>query len=211
MPVAAQRDGLSERSARQVRRGDHVRLLPRPGRTGKKNLRDFVESGKGVVVLHHALAQLPEVALVVSGRGRRQLSPGPRGGRALVDRQERPADIASRPKGEHPITAGIGPFHIVDETYRRMWISPRVRPLLTTDNPNSDRVPGLDRPLRGLEGGRDPAWPRPHGVRPSVLPGAGAQRHPVGGGTDQVTAASAPGLVPDTFLSDTMKRKRNSR
>src|SRR5438128_180668 len=45
------------------------------------------------------------------------------------------------PEGEHPITAGIGPFHLVDETYKRMWISTRVRPLLTTDNPNSDRYP----------------------------------------------------------------------
>ena len=42
--------------------------------TGKKNLRDFVESGKGVVVLHHALAQLPALGLVVQGRGWRQLS-----------------------------------------------------------------------------------------------------------------------------------------
>ncbi len=28
----------------------------------------------------------------------------------------------------------------VDESYKRMWISPRSRPLLTTDNPNSDRT-----------------------------------------------------------------------
>ena len=47
--------------------------------------------------------------------------------------------ISVTPEGEHPITAGIGPFHIVDEAYKRMWISPRVRPLLSTDNPNCDR------------------------------------------------------------------------
>jgi hypothetical protein len=28
---------------------------------------------------------------------------------------------------------------VVDETYKHMWISPRVRPLLITDNPNGDR------------------------------------------------------------------------
>jgi type 1 glutamine amidotransferase len=39
---------------------------------------------------------------------------------------------------KHPITAGIEPFAITDETYKRMWISPQVMPLLLTDNPNSD-------------------------------------------------------------------------
>ena len=57
---------------------------------GKKNLRDFVESGKGIVVLASRAAQLPEVGLVVPGRGRRQLSPVARGRRSVVDRQERP-------------------------------------------------------------------------------------------------------------------------
>jgi hypothetical protein len=28
----------------------------------------------------------------------------------------------------------------MDETYKRMWFSPRVRPLLTTDNPNADKL-----------------------------------------------------------------------
>ncbi len=92
------------------------------------------------------------------------------------------------PEGKHPITAGIGPFHIVDETYKRMWISPHVRPLLTTDNPNSDHVLAWIGPQSGIEGGRDPAWPWPYGVWPSLVSGPGAQRHPVGGGTDQVTA-----------------------
>src|SRR4029077_16056992 len=44
------------------------------------------------------------------------------------------------PEGVHPITALGGTFQVLDETYKHMWISPRVRPLLTTDNPNGDRV-----------------------------------------------------------------------
>ena len=44
------------------------------------------------------------------------------------------------PAGPHSITSGISPFQVVDETYGRMWISPHVRPLLTTDNPHSSRV-----------------------------------------------------------------------
>ena len=50
--------------------------------TGKKNLRDFVESGKGVVVLHHALLNYQQWHLVVRGRGRRQLSPARRRARS---------------------------------------------------------------------------------------------------------------------------------
>jgi type 1 glutamine amidotransferase len=42
-------------------------------------------------------------------------------------------------EGKHPITDGLGRFHIVDETYKRMRISHRIRPLLSTDNPTSDR------------------------------------------------------------------------
>jgi type 1 glutamine amidotransferase len=58
-------------------------------------------------------------------------------------------DISVTPEGDHPITAGIGPFHIVDETYGRMWISDKVRPLLATDNPNSNHFVAWIGPLAG--------------------------------------------------------------
>jgi type 1 glutamine amidotransferase len=105
---------------------------------GKKNLREFVESGKGIVVLHHALLNYQEwpwwYEEVVGGRYRLK-SEGGVPSSTVKDGQQ----IFVTPAGAHPITAGIGPFHIVDETYKGMWISPRVKPLLTTDNPNSDR------------------------------------------------------------------------
>jgi type 1 glutamine amidotransferase len=44
------------------------------------------------------------------------------------------------PAGEHPITAGISPFHVADETYKGLFISPNIKPLLLTDNPTSDRI-----------------------------------------------------------------------
>ena len=53
------------------------------------------------------------------------------------------------PAAPHPITAGIGPFQVVDETYGRMWISPQARPLLTTDNPNSSHVVAWTGPGEG--------------------------------------------------------------
>ncbi|AGA31351.1 ThuA domain-containing protein [Singulisphaera acidiphila] len=104
---------------------------------GKKNLRDFVESGKGVVVLHHALLNYQAwpwwYEEVVGGRYR--LSPeGKTPSSSVKDHQQ----ISVTPQGEHPVTAGIEPFQITDEAYKRMWISDRVRPLLTTDNPACD-------------------------------------------------------------------------
>lgn len=106
---------------------------------GKKNLREFVESGKGIVVLHHALLNYQEwpwwYEEVVGGRYRLKSEKNAPSS-TVKDRQQ----IYVRLADEHPVTAGISPFHIVDETYKRMWFSPRIKPLLTTDNPNSDRA-----------------------------------------------------------------------
>jgi type 1 glutamine amidotransferase len=107
--------------------------------TGKKNLRDFVESGKGVVVLHHALLNYQKwpwwIEQVVGGSYR--LAPeGNNPSSTVKDGQQ----MFVTPAGQHPITANIGPFHIVDESYKRMWMSPRIQPILTTDNPNSDQI-----------------------------------------------------------------------
>ncbi len=107
--------------------------------TGKQNLRDFVESGKGVVILHHALLNYQEwpwwYKEVVGGSYRLKTEGDVRSS-TVKDNQQ----FFVTPQREHPITAGIDPFHIVDEAYKRMWFSPGVRPLLVTDNPNSDRV-----------------------------------------------------------------------
>jgi type 1 glutamine amidotransferase len=103
----------------------------------KQNLRDFVESGKGIVVLHHALLNYQKwpwwYEEVVGGRYRLE-----RQGDIPSSTVKNDQEIFVTPVGEHPVTAGIGPFHITDEAYKRMWISDRVRPLLTTDNPTSD-------------------------------------------------------------------------
>ena len=104
---------------------------------GKKNLRDFVENGGGVVVLHHALLNFQKWTWwseeVVGGRYRLQREGDARSSSVKDDQQ-----IWVTPAGDHPITAGIGPFHITDEAYKFLYMSPRIRPLLTTDNPTSD-------------------------------------------------------------------------
>src|SRR5262249_413606 len=105
--------------------------------SGRKNLRDFVEAGGGVVVLHHALLNYQSWTWwseeVVGGRYRLQ----PEGGAPASGVTNDPP-IPRPPAAAHPVLAGIAPFRIQDETYRNMYISQSVRPLLTTDNPTSD-------------------------------------------------------------------------
>jgi type 1 glutamine amidotransferase len=114
----------------------------------KKNLREFVDSGKGIVVLHHALLNYQKwnwwYQDTVGGSYRLA-----REGEVPSSTVKNDQDIFVTPAASHPITAGIEPFHIIDETYGRMWISPRVRPLLTTDNPNSTHVIGWIGPHEG--------------------------------------------------------------
>jgi len=96
-----------------------------------------VESGKGLVVLHHAIADYNSwdwwVQEVVGGKY------------LLMDERGMPAstylhdvELFVRPAARHAITSGIGPMHITDETYKGMWISPDVEVILETDNETSD-------------------------------------------------------------------------
>jgi type 1 glutamine amidotransferase len=107
--------------------------------TGKKNIRQFAESGKGIVVLHHALLNYQKwpwwYQNVVGGSYR--LAPE---GNIPSSTVKADQEMLVTSPIRHPITAGIVPFHIVDESYKRMWISPQSQPLLSTDNPNSDRT-----------------------------------------------------------------------
>lgn len=104
---------------------------------GKKNLRDYVESGGGVVVLHHALLNYQSWDWwnndVVGGSYR--LS---RAGKTPSSSVKDDQQIDVKPSCEHPITAGLGPFHINDEAYKNLRMSPKIRSLLTTNNPTSD-------------------------------------------------------------------------
>jgi type 1 glutamine amidotransferase len=104
---------------------------------GKKNLRDFVESGKGIVVLHHALLNYQTWTWwsedVVGGRYRLQ-----REGESPSSSVKNDQRICASPVGTHPVIEGIHPFLIIDETYKNQYLSPRIKPLLTTDNAASD-------------------------------------------------------------------------
>jgi uncharacterized protein len=104
---------------------------------GRKNLQDFLEGGKGLVVLHHAIADYqswPWWYQEVVG-GKYLLKPE---GSMPGSTYKHDEDLLVRPVGSHPITANIGPMHIRDETYKGMWMSPSNKVLLQTDNPTSD-------------------------------------------------------------------------
>jgi type 1 glutamine amidotransferase len=103
----------------------------------RANLRAYLESGRGLVVLHHAIADFGAWSWwtdqVVGGKYLLQ----PEGGRP-ASTYKHGEDLYIRTAGDHPITRGVGPLHFTDETYHGMWISPKVRVLLETTNPLSD-------------------------------------------------------------------------
>jgi type 1 glutamine amidotransferase len=105
---------------------------------GKQNLRAFVESGGGVVVLHHALLNYQNwdwwTKDTVGGSYRLSRTADAPSSRVKNDQQ-----IYVTPATAHSITAGIEPFHIQDEAYKGMRMSAKIRPLLTTDHAASDR------------------------------------------------------------------------
>jgi type 1 glutamine amidotransferase len=96
----------------------------------RANLRAFVEAGKGVVVLHHALGDSTDwtwwTEEVSGGRFPEHLQ--------YKHDQQMPVTVVK----PHPVTEGISDFVIEDETYKDMWISPKVQVLLRTTHPLSD-------------------------------------------------------------------------
>jgi type 1 glutamine amidotransferase len=104
----------------------------------KKNLRDYVESGKGLVVLHHAIADYQNWEWwwkeVVGGRYVLTAEPGFPASSYLHD-----VDLEVRVVAKHPVTKGLGPAKIIDETYKNMWHSPEIKVLVETDHPTSDK------------------------------------------------------------------------
>jgi type 1 glutamine amidotransferase len=102
-------------------------------------LRHFVEAGKGLVILHHAIVDNQEWPWWYQEVSGGVYFEKPRDGHP-ASRYKHDVDFAVRPVGKPSIIAGIQAFPLHDEVYKGMWISPDVIPLLETDNPDSDRV-----------------------------------------------------------------------
>jgi type 1 glutamine amidotransferase len=112
-------------------------LVPEMSEQRQANLRAFVEAGRGVVVLHHAIADLPAWSWwtdeVVGGKYLEK--PRPDHPASTYKHDE---DLYIETVGQHPITEGLGSMHFRDETYKGMVISPKVQVILRTTNPTSD-------------------------------------------------------------------------
>ncbi|MBL8179208.1 MAG: ThuA domain-containing protein [Bryobacterales bacterium] len=107
----------------------------------KANLQAFVEIGKGVVVLHHALADFADWEWwwkEVTG--------------GLYDLKksgfQHDLELVVKPVGTHPIVKGLPEMRIYDETYIRVWQAEGIEPLLTLDHATSDRVVGWIGPSK---------------------------------------------------------------
>ncbi len=104
----------------------------------RDNLTAFVEGGKGVVLLHHALVDYSDwrwwYEEVVGARWLKKQSKPLK----WKTTWKHDVDMVAYPVKEHPILEGIDKFEINDETYKGMWFSPDIEVLLKTDHPTSD-------------------------------------------------------------------------
>lgn len=131
---------------------------------GRRNLQAFAESGKGIVVLHHAVVSHPDWEWyrdLVGG----QYFEKPQGGRP-ASTYKHDVDIAVEPGTPHPITRNVTMGTIHDETYKGMWIAPGNTVLLTTTHPLADP------PLAWVS-----AYPRSRVVYIQLGHGTEAHRH----------------------------------
>jgi len=106
----------------------------------KTNLIDCLHSGKGLVILHHAMANYqdwPEYERIMGGRY--FLRPTKRDGKVYPRSSwKHGVDIQVHVVNpRHPITRGMKDFTIHDEIYGLVLIHPDVQPLLTTKTPGS--------------------------------------------------------------------------
>jgi len=96
----------------------------------------FLESGKGLVAVHHCIASYqdwPWYREMLGGMYFRKAEAGHAASTYLHD-----VDLKAEPAARHPVLEGVGPMQIHDETYKGMWISPKATVLLRTGHSTSD-------------------------------------------------------------------------
>ena len=98
--------------------------------TKRAHLRQYLESGKGLVILHHAICSNTDWKWWIE-----EVAGGVYPESATFKHDE---TMPIRVRKQHPVTAGVPDFTIRDETYKGLWISPKVDVLLETTNPTGD-------------------------------------------------------------------------
>ena len=122
---------------------DMWQILPEDSKADFTRL--LKEEGKGLVILHHAIANYqdwPEYTNILGARY--YLKP------TVVDGVEKPRSqwkhgvtfTARIADAAHPVAAGLKDFEILDETYNGFDVRPEVKPLLTTTEATSGPVIG---------------------------------------------------------------------
>lgn len=106
----------------------------------QRNLTQFLESGKGLVVLHHALVDYSDwkwwYEEVVGARWLKHQAKPLR----WKTTWKHDTDITAVPVKQHPVLEGVGTFTVNDETYKGMAFAPGIEVLMETDHPDSDRA-----------------------------------------------------------------------
>jgi type 1 glutamine amidotransferase len=107
----------------------------------RERLRAFVEAGKGVVSLHHAIVNYTDwpwwYEEVVGGKYFVKPVEGHAASRYHEDVDFLVTPVKGREK--HPVLAGVPALWVNDELYRGMWHSPRIEVLMETTHPENDR------------------------------------------------------------------------
>jgi type 1 glutamine amidotransferase len=111
------------------------------GEPEKTNLRAFVEAGKGVVALHHAIVDYTSwpwwYEEVIGGKYFEK----PEGAHTASHYKEGVPVVARVAAGKqnHPVVRGVGDIVTIDECYQGMWHSPKIEVLMETDAACNDR------------------------------------------------------------------------
>jgi type 1 glutamine amidotransferase len=107
----------------------------------KENFVTLLRRGKGLVALHHSIANYvdwPEYERIIGGKYHLKDTPGHK-----ASTYKHGIDVAvSIAAADHPITAGMKPFTIHDEVYKGCTTARDATPLVTTNHPASDTCIG---------------------------------------------------------------------
>jgi type 1 glutamine amidotransferase len=138
---------------------------------GKAHFMQFVESGGGVVALHHAIVSYQDWGWyrdLIGGRYLQEARDGRPASTYLHDQ-----DLNLRTVTPHAITRGLTLVRIHDETYKGMWLAPTSIVLLATNHPASDGPVAWVSPHHAarivyIQLGHGPEAHRDHGYRALV-------------------------------------------